>query len=241
MTPMEPAAPTPPRRLHTRRLGVVPYRDAWALQRELAEQRKAGEIEDTLLLLEHPPVVTLGRDARYDHLGLTEAEYAARGIELVESDRGGDVTYHGPGQAIVYVIIDLKPDRKDIRKYVRSLEQAMIDTCAAYGIESTRYDGEPGVWIPPGVTAPDGTRGWRKIGAIGARISRWVTHHGIALNVTTDLDAFDLIVPCGITDKGVTSLTCELGRPVDLDAVHDQLARHIAAQFGRVLSGAPPT
>lgn len=247
---MEPAETPPARRLRTRRLGVVPYRDAWALQRELAEQRKAGAIDDTLLLLEHPPVVTLGRDARHDHLKLTEAEYVARGIELVESDRGGDATYHGPGQAVVYVIIDLKPDRKDIRKYVRSLEQAMIDTCAEYGIEATRFDGAPGVWLPPdGI--PDGTtdgipgtlhgiRGWRKIGALGARVSRWVTHHGIALNVNTDLTPFELIVPCGIVDKGVTSLARELGRPVDLDAVHDQLARHIAAHFGRELVSVQP-
>lgn len=226
MNPVAP--PEPARRLHVRRLGRVPYREAWALQRALAEQRKADAIEDTLLLLEHDPVVTIGRDGKREHLLLDPEGYAARGIELVETDRGGDATWHGPGQAVAYPIIDLRPDRKDVRKYVRGLEQAMIDTCAAHGVEATRVDGAPGVFVPP-----DDRAGWRKIGALGARISRWVTHHGLALNVTADLTAFETIVPCGIRDKGVTSLARELGRPVDIDEVFTRLAEAIARQFGR--------
>lgn len=217
------------RPLRVIRPGRMPYREAWAHQRALAEQRKAGLIDDTLLCVEHDPVVTLGRDGKTHSLKLDPAGYAARGIELVESDRGGDATYHGPGQAVVYVIIDLKPDCKDIRKYVRRLEQAMIDTCADFGLAATRFDGEPGVWLKDP---------WRKIGAIGARVSRWVTHHGIAFNVQPDFEHFATIVPCGIADKAVTGLARELDRPVALDSVWDRLAGHIAAQFGRDLQPA---
>ncbi len=214
------------RPLRAIRLGRMPYREAWARQRALAEQRKAGLVDDTLLCVEHDPVVTLGRNGGRESLLLTPAGYAARGIELVESDRGGDATYHGPGQAVVYAILDLKPDCKDLRKYVRRLEQAMIDTCADFGVEATRFEGEPGVWLRDP---------WRKIGAIGARVSRWVTHHGLAFNVQPDFAHFATIVPCGIADKGVTSLARELGRPVPLDDVWDRIAAHIAAQFGRAL------
>lgn len=205
-------------------LGRMAYREAWALQRALAERRKAGLVDDTLLCVEHPPVVTLGRDGSTASLLLTPEGYAARGVELVESDRGGDATYHGPGQAVVYAVLDLRPDCKDIRKYVRRLEQAMIDTCADYGLAAMRFDGEPGVWLPDP---------WRKIGAIGARVSRWVTHHGLALNANTDLSHFELIVPCGIADKGVTSLARELGHPVELAEVWRRLALHIGRLFGR--------
>lgn len=216
-------------------LGRVPYRQAWALQRELAEQRKAGAIEDTLLLLEHDPVITIGRDGQRSHLHLTPEQYATRGIDLVETDRGGDATYHGPGQAIAYPIIDLRPDRKDVRKYVRALEQAMIDTLAAYDIEATRLHPHPGVWL----RGPDPDHGIptdRKIGALGARISRWVTHHGLALNVNNDLAPYDLIVPCGIPDKAVTSLARELGHEVPISDVFAHLANHLAHQLGRRLS-----
>lgn len=214
------------RPLRVIRLGRMPYREAWAHQRALAEQRKAGTIDDTLLCVEHDPVVTLGRNGGIDSLKLTAEGYAARGIEVVESDRGGDATYHGPGQAVVYVVIDLKPDCRDLRKYVRRLEQAMIDTCADYGLDATRFDGEPGVWLRDP---------WRKIGAIGARVSRWVTHHGLAFNVQPDFAHFGTIVPCGIADKAVTGLARELGHPVPLEEVWERLARHIAAQFGRDL------
>jgi len=166
------------RALEVHYLGRLSYREAWSLQKELVARRKAGDIEDTLLLLEHDPVVTLGRDGRQDNLRKDEEGLQAQGVELVESDRGGDVTFHGPGQVVGYPIIDLRPDCKDVRRYVRYLEQTMIETVAEYGLQAGRLDGSPGVWL----SAPD-----RKIGAIGARISRWVTHHGFALNVNTDL------------------------------------------------------
>lgn len=219
------------RPLHVRRLGRVPYGEAWALQRALVAERTAGAIPDTLLLLEHDPVVTLGRDGNRGSLLLDEAGFAARGVELVESDRGGDATFHGPGQLVAYPILDLKPDLQDVGKFVRGLEQAMIDTVADYGLTAGRDKGNPGVWLedPP-----------RKIGAIGARISRWITHHGVALNVNVDLAYFGLIVPCGIVGKGVTSLQRELGRAVPLAEVADRLAAHLAARFGRALVAEVP-
>ena len=205
-------------------LGRVPYREAWALQRRLAERRKAGEIDDTLLLLEHPPVITLGRDGSRKSLRVGEIELANRGVELVESDRGGDATFHGPGQVVGYAIMDLRPDRKDIRRYVSSLETVMIHVLQTYGIVAGRLAGEPGVWLD----GPD-----RKIGAIGARVSRWVTHHGFALNVNTNMSFFDLIVPCGIADKAVTSLEMELGRRVSMIEVMERLAQTLAEHFER--------
>jgi len=204
----------------------VPYREAWALQRALAEARKAGEVEDTLLLLEHEPVVTLGRDGRRGSLLADESTLAQRGVTLVESDRGGDATFHGPGQVVGYPIVDLRPDMKDIRRYVAALEQAMIDTTADYELEAGRLQGSPGIWL----SNPD-----RKIGAVGARISRWITHHGFAFNVNTNLDYFRLIVPCGIADKGVTSLATELGRRVSMIEVMERLAGHLARVLGRRL------
>jgi len=195
-------------------------------QRALAEARKAGEVEDTLLLLEHEPVVTLGRDGRRDSLLADESLLAQRGVELVESDRGGDATFHGPGQVVGYPIIDLRPDMKDIRRYVALLEKAMIDTTADYSLEADRLEGSPGIWL---------SNPHRKIGAIGARISRWVTHHGFALNVNTNLDYFRLIVPCGIADKGVTSLAHELGHRVSMIEVMERMADHLARALGRTL------
>ncbi len=220
------------RSLRVRYLGTVPYREAWALQRALAEARKAGEVEDTLLLLEHEPVVTLGRDGHRGSLLADESTLAERGVELVESDRGGDATFHGPGQVVGYPIVDLRPDMKDIRRYVAGLEQAMIDTTADYELEAGRLQGSPGIWL----SNPD-----RKIGAVGARISRWVTHHGFALNVNTNLDYFRLIIPCGIADKGVTSLAGELGRRVSMIEVMERLAGHLARALGRTLVVDPPS
>ncbi len=210
------------RPLHVRFMGRVGYDEGLSLQRELAEQRKQGLIEDTLLLLEHDPVVTLGRNGRRDSIKGSADDFAERGVELVESDRGGDATYHGPGQVVGYAIIDLRPDRKDLRRYVQTLEAVMIDTLAEYGLNAERLDGSPGVWLadPP-----------RKIGAIGARVSRWVTHHGFALNVNTNLDHFGLIVPCGIADKGVTSLEVELERRVSIIEVMERLAAHFCHRF----------
>ncbi len=212
------------RPLHVRYMGRLSYADGLRVQRDLAEQRKQGLIEDTLLLLEHEPVVTLGRNGDRTSIKGSEASFLRAGVELVESDRGGDATYHGPGQVIGYAVIDLKPDRKDIRRYVRTLEEVMIKTLSQYGLEAGRVDGAPGAWL----FGPD-----RKMGAIGARVSRWVTHHGFALNVNTNLDHFDLIVPCGLHDKGVTSLSQELGRRLSMIEVMERLAEQMCVQFER--------
>jgi lipoyl(octanoyl) transferase len=214
------------RPLHVRYMGRLSYGDGLLRQRELAEQRKQGLIEDTLLLLEHDPVVTLGRNGDATSIKGTTQAFEQAGVELVESDRGGDATFHGPGQVVAYAIIDLRPDRKDIRRYVRTLEEVMIQTLAEYGLDAGRMDGAPGAWF----SGPD-----RKIGAIGARVSRWVTHHGLALNVNTDLSCFDLIVPCGLQGKGVTSLEAELGRRVSMIEVMEHIAKHMGAQFERQL------
>ena len=206
------------RPLHVHRLGRVPYAEAHELQKRVQAARVAGEIPDTLLLLEHPPVVTLGRSARDDgNLLLSREAFAARGFEVHEVGRGGDVTYHGPGQVVAYPILDLKPDRQDVRRYVWTLEEAMIRVAADHGVTAGRIEGCNGAWV-----------GRSKIGAVGVRISRWVTMHGLAFNVSTDLKHFDLIVPCGITDKGVTSLAHETGAEVPRSVIEDALVRHFA-------------
>jgi lipoyl(octanoyl) transferase len=207
--------------IDVRRLGLVSYTDGLELQRALVDDRKAGRIPDTLLLLQHPHVLTIGvkKDGR-QHILAAPDLLAARGVEVFETGRGGDVTYHGPGQLVGYPIIDLNPDRRDVHKYVRDLETVMIGVCADYGLTADRVKGFSGAWI-----------GDAKIGAIGVRISRWVTSHGFAFNVTTDLDFFNLIVPCGITDKAVTSLTAQLGRKVPMDDVEEAFIRHFSAVF----------
>lgn len=194
-----------------------------ALQERLVEARKAGDIPDTLLLLEHPPVVTLGRAAKENNLLLSRDEYAARGIEVFETGRGGDVTYHGPGQLVGYPIVDLAPDRQDVRKYVATLEETMIRLAADWGVTAERFEGFNGTWIEPR-TKP------RKIGAVGVRISRWITMHGFAFNVTTSLDDFATIVPCGLEGKGVTTLSAEVsGEAPSLSEVTTRAAEHFAA------------
>jgi len=195
------------RPLDVRRLGLIPYGDALELQKRLVDQRRAGEIPDTLLLLEHPHVITLGSGAHDENVLVSPEERAARGIELFETGRGGDVTYHGPGQLVGYPILDLAPDRKDVHIYVRDIEEVLIRTAAAFGVEAKRVPGLTGVWV-----GPDGRE--EKLAAIGIRISRWITSHGFALNVSTNLDHFNLIVPCGIVDRQVTSLEKLLGRAV---------------------------
>ena len=202
------------------RLGTIDYAEAHRLQKELQSKRISGEIDDTVLLLEHPPVLTMGRSAKEQHVLAAPEVLAARGISVHEVGRGGDVTYHGPGQLVAYPIIDLKPDRRDVRKYMWSLEETMIRTSADFGLAATRVEGLNGAWI-----------GDRKVGAVGVRISRWVTMHGLALNANSDLTHFDLIVPCGIQDKTVTSLSAELGRTVSAADVIDPLARHLADLF----------
>jgi lipoyl(octanoyl) transferase len=216
------------RPLEVRRLGLVPYAEGLELQRVLVEDRKAGRIPDTLLLLQHPHVITIGvkKDGRA-HIIATPEQLASRGVEVFETGRGGDVTYHGPGQIVGYPIVDLTPDRRDVHKYVRDLEETMIRVCADYGVAAGRSKGFSGAWV-----------GDAKMGAIGVRISRWVTSHGFAFNVTTDVEFFDLIVPCGIADRGVTSLSTEIGRPAEIAEVEDRLIAHFAAVFERSVEAA---
>jgi lipoyl(octanoyl) transferase len=210
-----------PRGLILRRLGRVAYADGLALQARLVADRQAGRIPDTLLLLEHDPVFTLGRNARAENVLLPEAALRARGYAVHETGRGGDVTYHGPGQVVGYPILELPPDRRDVHRYVRDLEEAMIRTCADYRVEATRVAGLTGCWV-----------GSDKIGAIGVRIARWVTSHGFAFNVATDLTPFSLIVPCGIRGRGVTSLERLLERRVEIGPVMSRLAGHLGDVLG---------
>ena len=207
--------------IDVRRLGLVSYADGLELQRALVDDRKAGRIPNTLLLLQHPHVLTIGvkKDGRQHILAPAEV-LTERGVEVFETGRGGDVTYHGPGQLVGYPIFNLDPDRRDVHKYVRDLEEVMIRVCADYGLAADRVKGMSGTWISDA-----------KIGAIGVRISRWVTSHGVAFNVTTDLDFFNLIVPCGIADKAVTSLAAQLGHPVPMAEVEDAFTRHFSADF----------
>ena len=209
------------RSLAVRRLGRVEYDRARAIQRELVAARQAGEAPDTLLLLEHPPVITLGRSGEAGHLLGSEAELERRGVGFVETDRGGDITFHGPGQIVGYAIVDLAARAKDLHRYLRDLESVLILALAEFGIVAGRVEGLTGVWV-----------GDAKVAAIGIRVSRWVTHHGFALNVDTDLSYFDLIVPCGIADRRVTSMEALLGRAVDRGAVEDALGRAFGAVFG---------
>ncbi|HEX7485708.1 MAG TPA: lipoyl(octanoyl) transferase LipB [Vicinamibacterales bacterium] len=200
--------------LEVRRLGRVRYRDALDLQRALIEDRRAERVGDVLLLLEHPHVITLGSrsgTARSNVLATPE-RLSELGVELSETGRGGDVTYHGPGQLVGYPILNLKPGRADVYQYVRNLEEVMIRVSRGFGVEAGRIEGLTGTWV-----------GGNKIGAIGIRISRWITSHGFAYNVNTDLDYFNLIVPCGIRDHGITSLARELGRRLDMAEVEDAL------------------
>jgi len=208
------------RTLDVRRLGVLPYAEALELQRALVDDRRAGRIGDTLLLLEHPHVITLGVRGGRSHVLASAEALAARGVEVQETGRGGDVTYHGPGQIVGYPILDLNPDRRDVHQYVRDLEEVLIRTAADFGIAAGRVSGLTGVWA-----------GDEKLAAIGVRIARWITSHGFALNVTTDLDYFSLIVPCGIADRGVTSMSRLLGRPVELDKVQQSIANQFSNVF----------
>jgi lipoyl(octanoyl) transferase len=210
-------------------LGRVPYSTANELQRTLLKLRKAGQIENTLLLLEHPPVITLGRNARLMNVLASPEFLAQQGVELFEIDRGGDVTFHGPGQLIAYPIFDLRSfePRVGAVEYVRRLEEVLIRTCTDYGIATQRIKGLTGVWTYALPNKPEA-----KIAAIGVHISRAVTTHGFALNVSTDLDAFSLIVPCGISDKPVTSIARQTGKQVPLEEVATSASRN----FGRVFN-----
>ena len=210
------------RTVEVRRLGLMPYPEALALQRALVEDRRANRVSDLLLFVEHPHVLTLGvrGDGGRTHILEAPEALASRGVDVHETGRGGDITYHGPGQIVGYPILDLKPDRCDVHRYVRDLEDVLIRTATDYGIDAGRVEGLTGVWV-----------GRDKLAAIGVRIARWITSHGFALNVTTDLEYFNLIVPCGIAGRGVTSLSRLLGRPVDRAEVEDRIASHFSRVF----------
>ena len=207
--------------LSVERLGTVPYQPTWELQDELARQRRERRIGDRLLLLEHFPVFTIGRGGDESNLLATPERLRKLGAEFVRIDRGGDITFHGPGQLVAYPIVELR-DPLDLRRYVRSLEAAIIETAARFGVRAHRVDGLTGVWVD----------GERKLAAIGVRVRRGVTTHGLALNVNTELRWFAEMIPCGIRDKEVTSLARELGGPVDMAAVEDALATDLARHFG---------
>jgi lipoyl(octanoyl) transferase len=210
-----------------RRLGVMGYDEGLDLQRRLVEDRRAGRIADTLLLVEHPAVITLGVRTRgqLSHVLASPDRLEALGVIVRETGRGGDVTYHGPGQLVGYPIFDLRPDRCDVHKYVRDLEGALVAAVGELGVPARRVEGLTGVW-----TGPAGAE--EKVAAIGIRISRWITSHGFALNVSADLANFELIVPCGIADRRVTSLERLLGRPVPMPAVEDAVVRGLSEVFG---------
>lgn len=213
------------RPLEVRRLGVVSYAKGVELQHALVEERRAGHVPDLLLLLEHPHVITLGvkRDAAKTHLVATPDILERRHVELHESGRGGDITYHGPGQIVGYPILDLRPDRCDVHQYVRDLEEVMIRTAADFGVRAGRVEGLTGAWVGPD-----------KLGAIGVRISRWITSHGFAFNVTTDLSYFELIVPCGIASGGVTSLERAADWPVSTTEAQAAIVHHFSQVFAQL-------
>jgi lipoyl(octanoyl) transferase len=196
------------------------YAEALALQRSIVAAKKAGDAGDYLIFVEHPPVVTLGRKADEKNLVVPREALAKRGIDVVDIERGGDVTYHGPGQLVGYPIIDLKARRLGLTEYLRLLEGALIEALAGFGIEAGRRKGLTGVWSSAG-----------KLAAIGVAVTRWITFHGFALNVTTDVSAFDVIVPCGLAGERVASMKGILGREVEMDAVK----RAVAAEMGKAL------
>jgi lipoyl(octanoyl) transferase len=207
-------------------LGVAPYRAAWELQRRLVAARKAGVLPDVLLLCEHPHVVTLGRNGKSEHLRASEYVLRQMNVEFITTDRGGDITYHGPGQLVGYPILNLGEIRRDVIWYVRQLEETMIRAAADFGVRATRSTGKTGVWVN------DSGAGEEKLAAIGVHISRWVTSHGFAFNVATDLRYFELIVPCGIPDRQPTSLERLLGRPVSVAEVAPRMIERLGEVFG---------
>src|SRR5579859_6742276 len=202
-------------------LGLIDYGDGLRLQRQRVAQRKNSEIPDTLLLLEHPHVYTLGRNAKREHLLISQDRLAQLGAQVFETDRGGDITYHGPGQLLGYPIIDLTQHRRDISWYMRSLEDVFIGVAAEYGLRASRLPGAAGVWV-----------GDAKLVAMGVHVSRWVTSHGFAFNVNTDLEYFDFIIPCGLRDKGVTSLEKLLGYRVEMEGIVDCVVQQFGRTFG---------
>lgn len=245
-------------------LGLIGYAEAYALQKRIVAARKADAIEDVLLLCEHPHVITQGRNGKQENLLVGEHVLRQKGVEFYETSRGGDITYHGPGQIVGYLILNLGEIRRDVVWYVRMLEEAMIRATAEFGITARREAGKTGVWVEVAeagsslatrlpraesrghsftpsfegpLVYPERSRGAtsEKLGAIGVHISRWVTSHGFAYNVSTDLRFFDLIVPCGIVDRKATSLEKLLGRALSKAEVAPRLAKHLGELFGREL------
>lgn len=207
--------------LHIIQRGVVAYDEGVRLQKVLVEDRVAERIPNTVILLEHPPTITLGRGAHQENVLLGVDALAARGITLHDTDRGGDVTYHGPGQLVGYPIISLRNRNRDVHKYLRDIEEMLIRVLARFGLEGERSQGATGVWVND-----------RKIAAIGVKVSRWVTCHGFSLNVATNLDGFSAIIPCGIRDRGVTSLSLELGRELTLSDAIPPVISELQNVFG---------
>jgi lipoyl(octanoyl) transferase len=206
-------------------LGLIGYAEAWELQKRIVSARKVGAIEDALLLCQHPHVITLGRSGKRENLLASEHVLRQKGVEFHASDRGGDITYHGPGQVVGYPIVNLGAIRRDVEWYVRILEEAMIRATAEFGITAERVAGKTGIWVRAGNTE-------EKLAAIGVHISRWVTSHGFAYNVSTDLRNFELIVPCGIADRKATSLEKLLGRSFDEKEVAPRIAKHLGELLG---------
>lgn len=231
--PSEPDPAHPPRQLEVRWLGRMGYGDALALQERLVPLRRSGGVADQLLLLEHAHVITLGTSSSADHVLVSDAERARLGIEVHETRRGGDVTYHGPGQLVGYPILDLKPDRRDLHRYLRDLEDVLIRVLGRWGIRGHREKGLTGVWTEQG-----------KVAAIGVRVSSgWITSHGFALNVAPDLDYFGTIVPCGIEGRAVATMEGLLGAAPPLRDVGEAVALEMASLFGaevREVDGVPP-
>ena len=225
-------------------LGLVPYLAACELQRELVEARKAVAVPDVLLLCEHPHVITLGRNGKREHLRASDRLLAQMNVEFRATNRGGDITYHGPGQIVGYPILDLAEHRRDVRWYVEQLEEAMIHATADFGITGHRVEDKHGVWVdPPADThyesRPEARASKDKLAAVGVHLSRWVTSHGFAYNVSTDLRYFDLIVPCGIVGARATSLERILGRGVETDDARTRIISHFGEVFGLPLQAMP--
>ena len=233
-------------------LGLTGYAEAYALQKRVVAARKANAIEDVLLLCEHPHVITQGRNGKREHLLASESVLRQKNIAFYETSRGGDITYHGPGQIVGYPILNLAAIRRDVVWYVRMLEEVMIRASSDFGVTATREPGKTGIWVAPNVAAagclPPASRGRgrfsnlpaEKLGAIGVHLSRWVTSHGFAYNVSTDLRFFDLIVPCGIADRKATSLEKLLGRSVECGQAAARLSQHFGAVFNLAMRPASP-
>lgn len=213
--------------------GTLPYKDAWEAQLRLAERRAEGTIPDVLMLLEHPPVYSRGRRTKAEELPMGDEWYEARGIEVLDTDRGGLVTYHGPGQLVAYPIVDLAPLGGDVHEYVRGLERVMIGSLAEHGVGAQTIEGLTGVWTEGPPPAPGLEGAAKKIGSIGIHVSKGITTHGLAVNVDNDLQPFEWVVPCGIQGVAMTSIAREGGSEATVAAYGATVARHFGAEFGR--------